>query len=223
MIVDTAAGNDRNDDGDQTGHRHAGEPYTLNYDYHPSDGIYDCIDQIGSSKNVITVGAVSNNGAMTSYSSFGPADDGRIKPDLVANGDALTSTCPTSTYCTRGGTSMATPVVSGAVALIAQRDAQEMGTDPTPEMIKALLTGSAFELGANGPEYSYGWGLMNGRSAVDLVENGSALIHTGAVSKGEVLEYSQGCWKRPRPATATSTRTVMSMAPIWPTMLTIRP
>ncbi len=191
LIVVKGAGNDRSDVGDQdrTGHHHAGDPVTLYTDYHPSDGIYDCIDEIGSAKNVITVGAVGDYGAMTSYSSYGPSDDGRIKPDLVANGEALTSTCTTTPYCIMGGTSMAAPVVSGSIALIAQGYAQVMGVDPAPAVIRALLAGTAFELGKKGPDYSFGWGLIDAKSAVDLVENGSGSIRTGTVSNGETLEY----------------------------------
>jgi hypothetical protein len=161
----------------------------LHDDFHPSDGPYTCIGQIGSSKNVITVGAVDDHGGMTSFSSYGPTKDGRIKPDIVANGSTVTSTCPIDSYCTQSGTSMATPAVSGSVALLAQHYLQEMGSAPTPEMVKALLAGTAFELGEEGPEYNFGWGLLDVKSAVDQVKNDSNLLHTDVMGNSEVLEY----------------------------------
>jgi len=56
---------------------------------------YNTTSPMGTAKNVITVGAVDDAGAMSTFSSWGPTDDGRIKPDVVANGVALTSTSPT--------------------------------------------------------------------------------------------------------------------------------
>ena len=68
------------------------------------NGGYDTIAGAGLAKNVITVGAMRDlptlwkrkDIAPTSFSSFGPADDGRIKPDVVANGDVIDSTAPPS-------------------------------------------------------------------------------------------------------------------------------
>jgi hypothetical protein len=208
LIIVKSAGNDRNDVGDElrTGHYHYGDPETLYFDYHPSDGIYECIGQIGSSKNVITVGSVGDYGGMSHYSSYGPTDDGRIKPDLMANGEALTSTCTPDPYCIMSGTSQATPVVCGSIALIAQRYEQLTSMYPAPEVIKALLVGTAFELGEKGPDYGFGWGLVDAKSAVDLVEKGSPIIRTDSIENGEVLAY---------PLTITSRDKVVQVTLAW--------
>jgi len=60
-----------------------------------ADGMrYDTIGTHGNAKNIITVGAINDDGTtLAAFSSAGPADDGRIKPDVVANGVNLTSTC----------------------------------------------------------------------------------------------------------------------------------
>ncbi len=188
LIIVQSAGNDRNDNGDesQSGHHHAGDSTTVYYDYHPPDGDYDCIDPIGISKNIISVGAVTDSGAMISFSSWGPADDGRIKPDIVANGQALTSTCPPSTYCSMSGTSMSAPVVTGAIALIIEHYAAVFGVDPSAAMVKALLINSAIDKGNTGPDYSYGWGMLDARAAVDLI---SDYLLEDTISNSNIKEY----------------------------------
>ncbi|MFX5784919.1 S8 family serine peptidase, partial [Acinetobacter baumannii] len=57
---------------------------------------------------------------MSSFSSWGPTDDGRIKPDLVADGVSVTSTGGNSTtsYATLSGTSMAAPNTTGSLLLL---------------------------------------------------------------------------------------------------------
>ena len=86
----------------------------------------------GLSKNILTVGAVNDAvsggvrspsaGTMSSFSSWGPCDDGRIKPDVVANWVSVNSPIDTSdsAYASYGGTSMATPSATGAAALLTQ-------------------------------------------------------------------------------------------------------
>ncbi|MEM7820501.1 MAG: S8 family serine peptidase, partial [Candidatus Aenigmatarchaeota archaeon] len=101
----------------------------------------------GTAKNSLTVGALnSNDNSMTSFSSWGPTDDGRIKPDVVAPGcqvggdGGINSTYPTNTYSVMCGTSMASPAVSGVVALMHQAyRVNHSGADPKPATDKAIL------------------------------------------------------------------------------------
>ncbi len=162
-LIVKSAGNDRNDSG--TGH--------------PPDGPYDCIDQLGISKNILTVGAVNDittgytqpsDVVMTSFSSWGPADDGRIKPDIVANGYSLysTSSAGDASYLHLSGTSMSAPSVTGSIALLIQQYENVFGTGEKMRSatLKALIINTADEAGNNdGPDYSYGWGLMNTEKA----------------------------------------------------------
>ncbi|MCD4737580.1 MAG: S8 family serine peptidase, partial [Bacteroidales bacterium] len=154
----------------------------------------------GTAKNTITVGAInSNDDSMTGFSSWGPTDDGRIKPDIVAPGcqstddGGITSTIPDGLfvddyswldcdgtgddYCypydVMCGTSMAAPVVSGIVSLMIEEFRNQNGTDPLPSTIKAILINTAEDLGNPGPDYANGFGKVNAKNAVDAIILGS--------------------------------------------------
>lgn len=138
-----------------------------------SDG-YDCISHRGLGKNVITIGAVDGAGVMTSFSSWGPTDDGRIKPDVVAKGTNVLSTGANANdhYYSSGGTSMSGPMVSGSVGIIMEHQEDlHAGQKLTAAMKKALIIHTANDLidGVAGPDYRFGWGLMNTRKAVETM------------------------------------------------------
>lgn len=148
----------------------------------PAKGGYQSITFVGLAKNVITVGAVNDavsggvrspaNGTMSDFSSWGPCDDGRIKPDVVANGVGVNSSIGTgdSAYASYNGTSMATPSAAGSAALIAELYAREFSNQRMlASMLKGLLIHTADDLGRAGPDYQYGWGLINVKKVADLV------------------------------------------------------
>ncbi len=164
FLVVKSAGNDRNDDG--SGHPHDGSLY--------EDGYYDCLGDRSSAKNQITVGAATDGGGMTSFSSWGPTDDGRIKPDISANGSGLYSTLPGDSYGSYSGTSMSAPTVTGILALMLEQFLQKGITNPPTALVKAILLNTADEAGRDGPDYQYGWGIADAKAAVDLIRAHSA-------------------------------------------------
>jgi hypothetical protein len=143
-----------------------------------------------SAKNAISVGNVDNTNpyhdntySINSGSSSGPTDDGRIKPDLVAGGSAITSTLPYNSYGQEWGTSMACPTVAGTLALLVQRYRQQHGgADPSAALLKALICNTATDLGNPGPDYLYGYGSLDGKAAADAMD--AVQYSFGTVSDG---------------------------------------
>jgi hypothetical protein len=159
-------------------------------------GGFETIGYDAVAKNVITIGSVADavtNGtrdlskAILSYfSSCGPTDDGRIKPDVVANGDALYSSFggSDSAYGTYSGTSMATPNAVGSSALLVQQYGNLFpGQAMRASTLKGLLIHSADDCGNPGPDYKYGWGLVNVQAAADLI-----LDHYASPAKQRITE-----------------------------------
>jgi len=129
----------------------------------------------GVAKNVVTVGATnSDDNSLWPWSNKGPTEDGRIKPDVVAPGceagnGEIWSTLPSNRYGGACGTSLAAPSVSGTMALILEDWRATHGDDPRPATIKAILLHAATDLGASGPDYVHGYGLIDDRKYIDLV------------------------------------------------------
>lgn len=131
-------------------------------------------------KNHIAVGAVnSDNDAITSFTSWGPADDGRMKPDIVAPGckstGGIVSCANGGFYTTLCGTSMASPAVSGICALILEDFRAQFPSlpDPRNSTLKALLAHTAVDLDAPGPDYKSGYGSVRAPAAIEQLRTGS--------------------------------------------------
>ncbi len=186
-----AAGNDRDD------FNNAG-PY-------PQDGNqgsgYDCISQEGTAKNIFTIGAVRKvlnyegpgSIEMSSFSGWGPTDDGRIKPDLVAPGVNTFSSIGESSYASQSGTSMATPGAMGSLLLLQElhRDLYA-GQFMRSATLKALAIHTAKEAGQYpGPDYSYGWGLIDVEAAAKVLltkDDVSVFVNELTLTDGQTYE-----------------------------------
>jgi len=187
-LIVKSAGNDRGEGpAPGTGHYYW-NPATGNYTYSTAtrnkDGNatgYDTLPYYSVAKNILTVGAVddvlnytgASSVAMSSFSGWGPTDDGRIKPDIVGNGVSVTSSTSgsTSSYGSASGTSMSTPNVTGSLGLLVEHHRSlNSGADMLSATLKALTIHTADEAGSNpGPDYAFGWGLMNTERAAQVI------------------------------------------------------
>jgi len=206
-----SAGNDRNDTGPGPGGGHYvwNGGWVWSTDTRDPDGGtdgYDCVSYVGNAKNIITVGAVDDivggytapaDVVMSSFSGWGPTDDGRIKPDIVANGINLYSTYDTnnSAYGTLSGTSMSSPNLSGSLNLLVRHyEATHNSNTPRAATMKSVLIQTADESGPNpGPDYMFGWGLMNTLKAAQLIRQDSiapGIIREDSLQNSLTNEYN---------------------------------
>ncbi|RFS15388.1 S8 family serine peptidase [Emticicia sp. C21] len=172
-----------------------------------SKGGFDMVTGTSAAKNVVTVGAVNGDKTMSSYSNWGPTDDGRVKPDIVAKGtginsslfaDENTNTPSDNAYSGNGegssGTSYATPAVAASGLLLQQYYNSLNGSYMKASTLKALLLGTAEDLGLAGPDSKFGWGLVNVEKATNAIKYKSASVnpanqaHADASSKGAYIE-----------------------------------
>ena len=138
-------------------------------------------------KNVITTANLKVDASLTPSSSKGPATDGRIKPDLSAQGTDQISTAPDNDFLYFGGTSAASPGIAGTCATLYDAYRDLNGELPPSALIKASLLNTANDLGNPGPDFKFGWGLINANKAfkllqenryqVDFIENGEMNNH----------------------------------------------
>ena len=224
---------------------------------------FDSLGNPATAKNVFTVGASENNrpslnyiwgnsygspinndlradniSGMAAFSSRGPVDDGRLKPDISAPGTFILSTKSRSTssvgwlaynssYTYMGGTSMSTPLTAGATALLLEHLIDNRGhQDPSSALVKAIFATSAHDMmgqyndvtngaGETAPNNHEGWGLVDLRNALN-----ATFIEDESVSTSENRGWSFNIpnsapdlnivlsWTDPESTTAASTNLV---------------
>jgi hypothetical protein len=229
-LIVKSAGNDHGDSGPG-----AGQPYVLTDHGSRTSTLprndqtgYDQISTYGTAKNILTVAAISylSNGYnqatdvnLASFSSWGPTDDGRIKPDIAGVGVNVLSTgsATDSTYVTLSGTSMATPNVTGSLLLLQELYGQRNnGQAMRSSTLKALAIHTADEAGAApGPDYRFGWGLLNDAQAARVLLNDAQnhrieeqTLQTGGAYSVSVVASGRGplvatiCWTDPESTVA---------------------
>lgn len=190
-LMVAAAGNDGNDNSSNA---------------EPLDGNsgFDKISGKECAKNALIVANAQDanidaNGVLlgvniNSSSSQGPMDDYRIKPDITGNGTNLYSTFETAddAYNTISGTSMASPNVTGTLLLLQQYYNNLNGNFMKAATLKGLALHTADDLGINGPDAVFGWGLLNAKKAAETItQNGEySVIEEITLSPGQIYSTS---------------------------------
>lgn len=186
-LVVKSAGNDGGDNptngSDKVRDGTSGSYITYNTSSHPAgdrdlvNGDY--IPTFGVAKNILTVGALDKSKAASSFTSIGPTDDGRIKPDIMGIGEDLYTTEPGDLYGTASGTSMAGPNVAGSLILLQEyyEEYHGSGNYMISSLLKGLVIHTAEDFFANsnglyygvGPDIVSGWGWLNADDAADII------------------------------------------------------
>ncbi len=143
----------------------------------------DDVTTPGDVPDMITVGAVDCSDNKASFSSCGPSTwegvfpwndwhypPGKLKPTIMAPGVSTKSHSYCSGYTSKSGTSMATPHVAGAMALMLSANPYLDHWD-----CKQILKATALDLGVAGPDNSYGYGRVDAYQAVQLAMQGGGL------------------------------------------------
>jgi hypothetical protein len=146
----------------------------------PSTGVYSGVANAANlsgtfkqAKNVLVIGGTGNTDVPEALSSAGPAYDGRVKPDIVADGE--------------DGTSGAAALTSGAVALMQQAYKQQYQSLPSSALIKSILINSADDIGTANVDYKTGYGKLNALEAVRTIAD--KRFNSGVVSGSSQISY----------------------------------
>ena len=182
---------------------------------------YDVIPAEANAKNILTIGAADvnvSNGTfkgfnVSDFSGWGPTDDGRIKPDLLGAGRNIISSTATANnaYSMLSGTSTASANVSGTLILLQELYYRRNANFMRSATLKGLVLHTADKpTGKNGPNYEYGWGLLNAEKAARVIMNddrthalGERTLRQGETFKQKVLASGAGplvvtiCWTDP--------------------------
>jgi PKD repeat protein len=142
-------------------------------------------------KNSIATANIYADATIVSSSSRGPAYDGRLKPDIAANGQDQESLNPNNGYQVFGGTSGAAPGIAGCLAQLthAFRTINNVPDAPSA-LLKATILNTATDLGNVGPDYIFGWGHVNTWRALRLLEQ-NQWLEGEADQNGDVIHNIQ--------------------------------
>ncbi|MBS1532061.1 MAG: S8 family peptidase [Bacteroidetes bacterium] len=212
LIVESA-GNARGSTGpavgqDYFGYKSATNPTMVDKGPRPanisSNDAYQTISTTGNANNIMTVGAIDplpfgptnvQSVSTTYFSSWGPTNDGRVKPDIVANGLNVLS-CGAggpANYVMFSGTSQAAPNVTGSLYLLQEYYAEKhAGAFMRAATLKGLACATAFDGGNPGPDYIYGWGLLNtAKAAQALTDNGTkSIVRENTLAQGQTQTFN---------------------------------
>jgi hypothetical protein len=151
------------------------------------------ISETANAKNILTIGNLQADQTLNSSSSRGKTDDGRVKPDLCGKGTGLYSADAfgTASYGTKTGTSMSAPNVSGSLILLQELYEERngnVGKYMTAASLKALAIHTATDLGVTGPDFDYGWGLLNANLAGQRIDEDAAHTLVGGAQTSRIIE-----------------------------------
>jgi hypothetical protein len=185
---------------------HLNNPYKLGSKSAANDGRdgFYTVRDAGHAKNNITIGAINEisggwsnpgNVRIASFSSKGPSNQNRVKPDLVAKGVQLYSSTVDGGYGYMSGTSMAGPAAAGMLGLMQDHYARTHGGSyMRAATLKAVAINTAGDAGTEGPNATFGWGVVHVARAARLISNnadeGGGLIQELRLNNGSTMDLN---------------------------------
>lgn len=150
-------------------------------------------DRVASATNTFTVGALEvGSTAIASFSSRGPstcASTNNVKPEVSARGVSVRSSIRNGGYSSLSGTSMATPHVAGAVALL-----RDVWSELPVVRAKEILMETADDLGTAGEDNTFGWGRINMQRAFDQLVNERPAVAISVMGTQQTVRLGQTAW-----------------------------
>lgn len=142
-------------------------------------------------KNILVVSSVDKhylNEKVTG--SRGPVKDGRLRPEMVAVGADVNAPTKTEEYLVTLGTSMASPQVAGAVALLTERYRKAFfgNVNPRADLLKALILNGTTDVGNPGPDYTNGFGVLNLDRSIEILNNSQYYTNTITQAAGQTVQ-----------------------------------
>lgn len=125
---------------------------------------------IKTNKNNLTVHSNANVGDNVGFASFGPTKDGRLKPDICAEGT--------------GGTSYASPGVAGMVAVLYEAYMANYGKPVRGDVVKAVMLNTALDMHSKGIDFRTGYGQINPRRAVEILDSQNSIAKDYVMPQG---------------------------------------
>ncbi|WP_109831219.1 S8 family serine peptidase [Reichenbachiella versicolor] len=180
-----------------------GEDDTANED--PTGGFgFDKLTAYSTAKNNLVIASardavINADGsldtvAISAFSSEGPTDDFRIKPDIAGNGQDVFSSYHAfdSHYATISGTSMSSPNVTGSLLLLQEHHNNLNGTMMKAATLKGLALHTADDAGVPGPDAVFGWGLLNTKKAAEAIsgKGSNTIIRELFLSSGQTYSFT---------------------------------
>ena len=165
-----------------------------------------------------SVGVRIGGGEIRESSSRGPTRDGRIKPDIAANGVSVYSPDSDDGYSRRTGTSMASPNAAGSAILLQDYFSKRLGGNlMRASTLMALIINTAEDLGNPGPDYTFGWGLMNTLEAARTIQRHANQPRTRQIREEIIREAETHTFSYQAAGTAPLRATLVWSDPPGPT------
>ena len=140
-----------------------------------------------TSKNGLAVGNLWHTFSAAPSSSTGPTTDGRLKPEVIAIG-VISSTIKDDGYEVYFGTSMASPATAGQAALLIEQYRKKYSSNPKSGLVKALIMNGAKDIGNFGPDYIYGYGVVNFDNSIRMLNEEH--FKTNSIQNNEIQIYN---------------------------------